>query len=168
MSLGIGPEKPKILPCSRTPREKPARRRHTGTVQVPRRGSDCAGWPHGRAARRHLRAAAIKRRSKNEVDCRQHGVAGVESATADEPPGASRRGSGGIALRAPTPATPGSPRPQLSCWTIGKSPCHSFYWLREERRIRHFLRIRCNCDERHQAIAFARTRGPAHNPRRVT
>ena len=42
------------------PREKPARRRHTVTVQVLRRGPGSAGRPHGRAARRHLRAAAMK------------------------------------------------------------------------------------------------------------
>ena len=49
-----------FLPCSRTPREKPARRRHTVTVQVSRRGPGGAGRPGGRAARRHLRTAAVK------------------------------------------------------------------------------------------------------------
>jgi len=49
----------------------------------------------------------------------------------------------------------------LAGLTGGCSPTSSHPHHETESRIRHFLRLHCNCGERHQALAFAKKRGPA-------
>jgi CheY-like chemotaxis protein len=56
------------------------------------------------------------------------------------------------------------------CWLVSRASCpptSSHRCHEAERSSRHFPRIRCNCDERQQAIAFARTTGPARTSHAV-